>query len=183
MKQQDIIDAIETAAAEGGSRKLRITGYKTSDGGVINYDVTLLDQSTGYKDLIQASLDKLDTIPFPGNMEQDVLDKAEEARASIKASFEKSLSGGHGRSGPNYVSTGKGWFTSPTDEDAVVLQTMLNDKMEVISGGRSASRNSRPLTIAKSLLRQQLPIEKFLGQLILKADKVESVEVIDAPAG
>ena len=167
----------EIEKAYEGSRRLRIDGYRTSDGGVLDYEVVLLPEN-GYKDMVGASLEKLDSVAFPEDADQDVRDCEEQARGELRASFFKSLGDGHGRTGPVYEYSGKGWWFDAGKEGVVILRGMRRESCKVVSGERSKPVNSKPLTKAKNLIRKQLPIDEYLGQLVLAEEKVASVAAL-----
>lgn len=174
----------EIERAVKGSGVLCIKGYEDSKGGVCDYVVQLLPD-TGYKDLVQESLDKLPEVSLDAaTADSDVLWAEESARSALAESFQKTLSNKHPeRKGPKLEKSDAGWFyyadVSAEDDNApVVLKHMRCLEREEHKKKPASTRVSKPEVQAKRILRSQLPISDYIGMLVLKPGKFKEVVAV-----
>ncbi len=187
MNTQEILQEINSAATSGGN--LLIEKYITSDGAIKDYVVRLLPDN-GYKNLVQQSLDMLneDANKFLRDLKPTEADTGEWVQAVSEQidSFVKTLKPSPDAPVRNYtkelVKMGAA-YVDKQDLDNNSLNTIVLKNLEVLS-----SVNHTPDKLFKSpkgnipkykeLIRKELPISKYLGQLNLAPEKVTSVRAV-----
>jgi hypothetical protein len=177
MDMQEVKKAVE--AAKAGGKVLRVKGYRSSTGTTLDYDLELMDAG-GYLRLVEQSFDKVLQAGFPPGTPAEVLAEGQKARDELRESFARTLAGTQPERGfgPELQDTGKGWWFDKGRPEAVIVQNLRAVRDPKVSGNQREVK-SKPLTLAKNALRRQLPVDSYVGRLVLEAGKFVSVEVVD----
>lgn len=167
-----IVEVLRKARDTGGL--IRITGYRNSSGEVADYTVRLLG-SDGYKKLVQASLKMVmnEELAKPELIDVDtwLLAKNEQVE-----SWGKTLEGGHARSFETAIEDVDGLYgRNNAEPETVWLHNLELVDKKTISVGDKKEVNSRPKTLAKNYIRDNVPLKTYLGQMVLKPGKFDSV--------
>lgn len=154
--------------AETNHGFISIRGYENQKGAVTNYLVQPLGEH-GYHRILNECLEKVDDVPNKG-FDDDVFEKA---KAELKASWTKSLNGGHGIKN-NYSKENKGFYSHSENESVYIRNVVIVSK-KVLIEGVYPKVNSAQKTIAKRYIKKQLPIGKFQNTFKLTSGKFETV--------
>ena len=182
MQLQEIKD--EVAKAYATNKKLKIEGYIDSKGHKHNYVVRLLGFDTGYKALVQRSLEMLPEVTLDGV--QGLPDKAlweeEAAKNELLVSFKKSLAGKHT---PRVLSdppipTEEGYcvYKSEVRKELIAVVSLQAIEHEMVTKVDTHPRASQPCVVARAKLRELLPISQYVHSLILGEGKVDKVTAL-----
>jgi len=173
MTPSEIRSVVEKAAAT--TRRLKITGYRDSEGGVSNYFVQLIG-SEGYRALVKASLQDIGSGKLKGSS-----DVERQALEELSTSWKKTLGGLHDMR--NYkgglVDLGRGWSSASDRPELTVIVNMLRLKKDVIkvAAVKEGARGSSDKTLAKKKFTEATALEMYIGRFNLGPDNVELVEV------
>lgn len=187
MDIQTILNEVNNAAA--GSKTLLVEKYVTSDGAVKDYMVRLLPED-GYKALVKESLDILDGDPskFMKDLKPADADMGEWAQAVSEQidSFNKTLNPSADAPARNYkkelVKMGASYVDKQEFDNGAVNTAVLKNLVILSSVNHTPDKASKGpkgnIPKYKEMIRNELPIGKYLGQLNLSPEKVTSVRAV-----
>jgi hypothetical protein len=190
MTPEDIKQEVERALNQ--DRTLMLKGYKSSDGSVKDYIVTLLPDD-GYKNLVKISHEKLnkETEFFMTELRPAEADVAEWATAITEQieSFNKSLSEDKPVKemqfkNPTVKQGGMHFYQSEFETGDV--KTVIIKNVQVISvtnhtPDKEVKEPKGNIPRYKNLIKSKLPISQYVGQFNLSPDKVEMVKALHMP--
>lgn len=162
-------------------RRIVIRGYRPS-GSTTHIDIEgVLRPRERRLELVQESLDNFEVMPgqgaAPADYDKDIEEKHwEAARNELRTSLEKSAAGEHEVhvSPLERVSSNGAYAKFEGEADAIYLSGIELDQPSVPSGYKETSN---PKTVAKAVLRADLPVAKWLPRVKLAPGKFESVEI------
>jgi hypothetical protein len=187
MNNNEILEQINKAAATG--QTLLIEKYVTSDNVVKDYVVKLLPED-GYKDLVKQSLDILnsDTEKFMFKLKPSDADMAEWAQAVSEQidSFNKTLNPPADKKAINFkkelIKVGAAYIDKAEMEasmpSCIILKNIQVMATTLHSENVPDKQPKGNVPKYKELIRRELPIASYIGQLNLSPDKVTSVRAV-----
>jgi len=192
MQIEDILH--EVNKADAGSKTMLIEKYNTSDGAVKDYVIKLLPPD-GYHALVRESLEQLqkETNKFMHDIRPADADMAEWAQAITEQvnSFNNSLMPSETKAARNYtkelVKLGAA-YVEKQELESKTIQTAVLKNLVVLSSVNHTPEKAAKVPKGnvpryKEIIRSNLPISAYLGQLNLAPGKVASVRAVDMPAG
>lgn len=148
--------------------RFRVLGYRTQSDEVWDYDLIYLGKD-GYKDIVRESLETLQKLKkeMP-HLFQDTV--TFQASKELEESFQATLNG---------TQKERNWTVNP-DDTAKRLFSMRIVKSTRVGGAiPTSTRKSSEKTIKKNKIRKLLPINDYLGQLVLAPGKFRVVEIME----
>lgn len=174
MTRDEIIAAVQAATA--GNLPLHLQGYVSSEGEVSDLEVVLIGHK-GYVDLLRQSLDELPEIERTPDVSPE--DWATAVR-QLTESWTKSTttSAGGSRRGVPLEWDSRGFYTKPGDAVTVILlhAQRLHQHFTKQAEVRGIAHRDK-VTLAKALLRGRCSINRYIGQINLRPDKVRAMSV------
>src|SRR5574343_1037627 len=181
---QEILNLCAAARAE--HKGILVKGYKTSKGAVMDYGFLPLPRG-GYGALVKLSDslltadDKEHTLDREGfdadTWKQAVMDK----RASFAMSMQTIPADGDSGVKSKHTLTrhDANVFESTSEPGTVVIAHLGAFAETVVSSEekKASGRPRDPVVVCKEHIDKQLPIDEYLGQLVLAKDKYESIEL------
>lgn len=160
---------------------LRVTGYvSTSTKEVIDYDLRCITQED-YQDLAAKSLLKIKQLNYkvPDLPKEVVIPALDELVRSLQYAAEK---GGGDAPTPGerlHADMVGGIYYKDEGRKLVLKQLLVLKKTVTVAAPiNPRARGSQPKTLAKNAIREQTPINDYLGRIDLALGKFKKVEIV-----